>query len=323
MSRGKRGIVIAFESIKFAVRNLDVVFIYLIGVLTSVFLAVGIGAVPWGVGVVTGSELFFVVSALTVVGIYTIGMFFSHGVAVHLIGSRMLNDELGIRAAINDVFNRPRVLAKWAVITAVVTMLSKLSQYKEDNNNAILDVFPAISFISLYRTATFFIHPTLIFYSSDDTKEELSQALAVYAKRIVEVLAMKAALTIFIAGLVVTGVALIVSTVVFVPFIVLSGGETGFSPVQAFLAAPLIAAGAIVFVAVVAWNLNKLIFDIGKTAVYLDSEAPVDDLHGFNQAVMHPDDDTNREAIFKSNVPQAVIETLESWSGSGTFQRRL
>lgn len=323
IDRSKRGISIAVESIKFGIRNIDIVFIYLIGSILSTLFAVSIAVVPWFFGVLTRSGVFFVASILASAGMYAFTMFFWHGIAVHLVGSRMLGDELGIRTAVRDVLDRPSILAKWALITAVVKMLAVLSNSDDTSNKSVFRFIPKVSVLSIYRTATFFIHPTLVFYSSNDTREEISQALYVYASRIVEVLAMKAAMTIFTVILVTGGVALIISSVILVPFLALTVEMPSIAIVSLFAATPILAVGAIIFLAGITWSLDKLLFDIGKTAVYLDSEAPVENLEGFNQTVIHPSEDLDREAIFRSNAPEAVINRLQTWSGSGEFRHRL
>lgn len=323
IDRSKRGIAITGESIRFAVKNLDVVCIYLIGAVVSTLLAVGVAAIPFGLGVSGRVELFIILSLMVSVGVYAFTMFFWHGIAVHLIGSRMLGETLHVRTAVSDVLDRPGIFGKWAVITTVVKMLAVLSNMDDEKKNSTIQLLPQISVLSLYRTATFFIHPTLLFYSLDETKAEISQALSVYAKRIIEVLAMKTAMTIVTVILVIVGVAMIVCFAVLLPVLAVTATGSGIGIVGVFVATPVLAGAAILFLAGIAWSVDKLLFDIGKTAVYLDSEAPVVELHGFDQAVIHPDDGVNREDIFRSNAPQAVINRFQSWSGDGSFQHRV
>lgn len=91
-----------------------------------------------------------------------------------------------------------------------------------------------------------------------------------------------------------------------------------------FFASPFILLGGVMLVFVGAWAFEQFLFDIGKTAVYLTSEAPTDALTGFDTSKLDTDHDaTDRKEVFRSSVPNAVITRLENWAGNGEFQHRL
>lgn len=310
LKRIKYGFSLSIESLKFSVKNLDVSLLYVIGSILA--------SVPAWIGYYIVSNLFELLGfagystlagGVASVGIYTFVFFFVRGTIVHITGARMLGENVSLIDGIRNVSQNPELFLRWAVIKAVVRMLYRLS--RQSNNNIagrILRYFADMA-MSIWKAATYFILPTLTFYSSDDTKAEAAQSIYVLRKRYLEIASVKiATMVLYIVGF--------FFWIFLAMTIVIGGFSAGFPIAGILLFFVTVFGGMLLF-----WLISMYMRDVVRTALYLESEAP-EKVTGFNTSVFGaeiPDDETVR----KDFVPNSVEEFLEKHKGDGKFEDRL
>lgn len=311
--RIKYGFSLTIESAVFTVKNADISLLYILGL----FLAL----IPAGIILTTTTILteLFGNDAISLVGYtlasitYLFTTFYVRGTVIHITGGRMIGKNITIIDGIKDIVFQPVVFLKWAIITSIVQTLFKLARNTNKKNSigAIASVVLQIILSGLHliwQAATYFILPTLIFYSSNQTKDQSLQSISVLRKRYIEIASVKLTSTVIFAITAIIG-------------ILLSIGLLYFSVFTQSLGFISLSIGTILVMFAVIYLFITYLNDVTRTALYLESEAP-EKVTEFNTDLFGATI-PNEEQIRKDYINTFVESKIGGWEPDGEFKHKL
>ena len=320
LSRAKYGFSLTAEAVKFSILNFDVSILYLFGLVIASIPAVltSIG-LYWFLTLIGFNSPDLVMSVG--VAIYVFTFFYVRSTIVYIIGSRMLGEKISVLKGIRSVLNNLHLYNKWAVIILLVTFVLDYADRK--NNGSFLSYFTSIGTL-VWKATTYFILPTLTFFSSDDIREEAAQSVFVLRKRYIEISAAKIASAIIMRIMLVLLVLFAISTVVLGLFGTINlanleyttlGGGSFFLTILTFI---VIIFGGYMLI----WLFITYLQDVVRVALYLESEAPKEEINGFDTSLFDAEI-PNEEKVQKDFIPEEVEEYLQKQTRNGEFKVRI
>lgn len=311
MQRLKYGLGLGLESLSFAKTHKDLFIVALLGSLTAGIVSAALfAALTFLVIPVLGSPLRSATSMYTLFGaavattaVYAFALFFFRCIIVHAAGSRMLGTDESVTEAAVAVKHRYELFLQWALITGGAKLVSTLVKSVTDSGN--LTNTSAKLVHGIWYLATFFIPPVLVFYSEDAVKDEGLKSVQVLRQNLFAIVSLKALVKLLTVGL--TAIGIFLTLFVY-------AGTGGWFGVKYLVV-------GIVLVVYAVWLIEKVIYDIARTALYINTETSID-LHGFNTGVIDYEQTTD-EDLEADFIPEQVDDQLADWTDHGTFEHRL
>lgn len=312
--RIKYGISLTLESALFTVKNPDISILYVVGLILALIPAGSIlalttllAATPFGTDTV--SLIGYTLASIT----YLFTLFYVRGTVIHITGGRMIGKRITLLDGIKDIVFQPFVFFKWAVITSLVKTLFKLAR-NTDNRKSIGTIAAVILQIILsglqliWQAATYFILPTIIFYSSNRTTDQALQSISVLRKRYLEIASVK-----------LTSTVLFFLTAVF--GVIVSIGLVSLSAITQSIGFISLTIGIIIFLFATIYLFITYLNDVTRTALYLESEAP-EKVTEFNTDLFGAT--IPSEEQIKNDYINSVIESkIGDWEPNGEFKHKL
>lgn len=306
MNKIKYGIGTGLESLKFLLKNKDIAIFYSLSTTAFVIpLAMLFAMLVYVMMTMTNSNLSVGISAsiFVIYLIYTFGLFFIRGIIIHSVGNRMIGNNVSIFESISKVLNKPFLLLKWAIFTVLAELLFSILKGDNKFKKTISNMSQSIWYFS-----TFFIIQVLLFYSEDNTKDELLKSVQVLKKQLIPILSFK--LTIQILLSVGTVISFIITVLL---FIILSS----FISIQIELFIILFC--TFMFILYAIWLIEKVTYDIARTALYMNAELD-EELIGFDKNILEYDSSMDMSPNF---IPEKIQNEINSWTEDGEFENRL